>query len=111
MEVDALLFAGKIAPFFHIRRRFVGSEPYCRTTRLYNETLKRRLPPLGIAVEEIERVTAAADRRSAYRVREALRLEAHEAVRLLVPDATFRFLMSDEAQPLRDKLKTYQRRH
>ncbi|MDO3379547.1 citrate lyase ligase [Geoalkalibacter halelectricus] len=111
MEVDALLFARKIAPFFAIHKRFVGSEPYCRTTRLYNDTLQRLLPLQGIAVEEIDRVRAAEDAISAYRVREALRNEAYETVRLLVPDTTYRFLMSDEAQPLRDKLKIYQRRH
>ncbi|KIH75745.1 [citrate (pro-3S)-lyase] ligase [Geoalkalibacter ferrihydriticus] len=111
MEVDALLFARSLAPFFHIRKRFVGSEPYCRTTRCYNESLKRLLPTQGIAVVEIERVMISEDAVSAYRVREALRNEAYETVRQMVPATTFRYLMSDEAQFLRDKLKNYQRRH
>ncbi len=111
MEVDVLLFACHLAPYFHVTRRFFGSEPYCRTTRLYNETMKLLLPGHGIEAVELERVTVEEQAISAYRVREALRHEAYEMVRRLVPATTLQFLMSEEARPLREKLRTYQRRH
>lgn len=111
MEVDVMLFAKHLAPYFHIRRRFFGTEPYCRTTRLYNETMKKLLPDFAIAAVEIPRTSVAGAAVSAYRVREALRREAYETVRELVPQSTFDFLMSEDARSLRDTLRTYQRRH
>jgi len=111
MEVDLLIFARHLAPFFHIRKRFFGTEPYCRTTRLYNETMKGLLPEFGITPQEIPRATIDGEAISAFRVREALKREAYESLRWLVPKSTYDFLMSDEARELREKLMTYQRRH
>lgn len=111
MEVDLMLFARHLAPFFHIRRRFFGTEPYCRTTRLYNESMKALLPSLGIEAQEIARATFEGEPISAFRVREALRREAYETLRHLVPKTTYEFFMSEEARCLREKLMTYQRRH
>lgn len=50
MELDATLFASRIAPHFDIVRRFVNSDPNCAD----NETLRRILPEYGIALSEIE---------------------------------------------------------
>lgn len=111
MEVDVMLFAKHLAPYFHIRRRFFGTEPYCRTTRLYNETMKKLLPDFAIAAVETPRTSVAGAAVSAYRVREALRREAYETVRELVPQSTFDFLMSEDARSLRDTLRNHQRRH
>ena len=49
-ELDLTLFAGLFVPPLGIRKRFVGTEPFSRTTALYNEQMKRLLPPLGIVV-------------------------------------------------------------
>lgn len=111
MEIDLLLFGWRIAPFFHIRRRFIGSEPYCRVTRLYGETMRRVLPGCGIETVQLERLQAGGEAISALRVREALRREAYEELRRLVPPSTFDFLLSAAAGEIREKLRNYARRH
>lgn len=111
MEIDLMLFGLHIAPFFHIDRRFIGTEPYCRTTRLYSETMRRQLSSYGIETVQLERLQAGEEAVSAWRVREALRREAYETVRRLVPETTWRYLLADEARELREKLKVYDQRH
>jgi [citrate (pro-3S)-lyase] ligase len=98
MELDLMLFAGRIAPFFHINHRFVGSEPLSRTTASYNQAMHRILPPLGIEVTELERLGVRDAAISASRVREQLaRGEAGELT-ALVPDSTREFLLSHEGR-------------
>lgn len=111
MEIDLMLFGRHLAPFFHINRRFIGTEPYCRTTRLYGETMRRLLPDYGIETVQLERLPAGGEAVSAWRVREALRREAGETLRRLVPKTTLDYLLSDEAGEIRDKLRHYSRRH
>lgn len=111
MELDLLLFARHLAPFFHIERRFLGTEPYCRTTRLYGEAMQRILPEYGIEAVLIERRQIGGKPVSAHRVREALRREDFETVRQLVPPATLNYLLSPEAAELRERLRTYDGRH
>lgn len=111
MEIDLLLFARHLAPFFHITRRFIGTEPYCRTTRNYSQTMLDLLPRYGIETIQIERINAGNQVVSAYRVRELLKREAYEELRTLVPKSTYNYLMSDQAADIRAKLRNYDRRH
>ena len=57
--VDAELFAQKIAPALGINQRFIGTEPLSAVTKIYNETLKQRLPKYGITVTEIPRLSCS----------------------------------------------------
>lgn len=111
MEIDLSLFGRHLAPFFHIQKRFVGTEPYCRTTRLYSDEMVRVLGAFGIETVQLQRRETAGKVISAYRVREAIRREAFETLRRLVPPTTLEYILSDEARDLRERLKTYQRRH
>ncbi len=111
MELDLLLFARHLAPFFNIERRFIGTEPYCRTTRHYSETMKRLLGPLGVETVQIERRQVDGQVISAFRVRDALRREAYETLRRLVPPSTLDYLLSEEAGEILEELRTYTRRH
>ncbi|BCR05525.1 citrate (pro-3S)-lyase] ligase [Desulfuromonas versatilis] len=111
MEIDLTLFGRHLAPFFQVAKRFVGSEPFCRTTRLYSEEMFRVLAAFGVETVQLERREAAGEVISAYRVRDAIRREAYETVRRLVPPSTLAYLLSDEARELREKLKTHHRRH
>lgn len=111
MEIDVELFGRHLAPFFHVKRRFIGTEPYCRTTHLYSETMRRLLPAFGVETVQLDRRETGGEAISAYRVREALRREAYETVRRLVPETTLDYLLSEEAAPIREKLRTYDRRH
>lgn len=47
-ELDVLIFVKYIAPFFNIKKRFVGEEPNCEVTNGYNEIMKKILSSYGI---------------------------------------------------------------
>ena len=111
MEIDLQLFARKIAPFFRIGRRFVGTEPCCSTTYSYNETMKGVLPREGIEVVEVPRKETAAGVVSASTVRRALAAGDRPLLETLVPETTLRFLLSEEAEPIRRQLAIHTGRH
>lgn len=83
-SLDLTLFAQKIAPALNIKRRFVGTEPYCAVTRNYNEIMKVLLPRYGVEVTEIERKGGI----SASLVREAIDRCDIDTLRGLVPEST-----------------------
>jgi [citrate (pro-3S)-lyase] ligase len=105
MELDAQLFAERIAPFFRVRRRFFGQEPISETTRRYNEAMKRLLPVRGVEAVEIERCTAAGGWISASRVRAALARGELAGLEALVPGPTLAYLRSDESRAVRERLR------
>lgn len=57
-ELDITLFASRIAPILHIRKRFAGDEPFDPVTRQYNEAMETILPGHGISFMKIARVSA-----------------------------------------------------
>lgn len=83
--LDITLFAEKIAPALNIKKRFVGTEPYCIVTRNYNEIMKEMLPPRGIEVRELERLGGI----SASRVRMAIDEGDTHTIMKLVPESTY----------------------
>lgn len=109
MELDVTLFASKIAPFFGITRRFVGTEPNCPLTGGYNEAMQRILPAHGIELQVIERKQALtgplAGAISASRVRELVGKGDFAALADYVPPTTRAYLESDEAAPIRERLQ------
>ena len=88
-ELDLVLFGERIAPALGITKRFVGTEPFCAVTNVYNEKMKEILPRYGVEVIEIERK----DGISASTVREAMAAGDLETVRRLVPDATYDYIL------------------
>jgi [citrate (pro-3S)-lyase] ligase len=102
MEIDLLLFAKQIAPFFHVSTRFVGSEPISRTTASYNAAMQRILPASGIAVSELPRAESAGGPISASRVRELLTRGEFDQLGQLVPESTRQFLLSSEGRRVWD---------
>ncbi len=111
MEIDLLLFARHLAPFFGVRRRFIGTEPRCGTTHRYSEAMKRTLAPLGIETVQIERKTAGDEPISAYRVREAMARGELAALESLLPATTLEYIHSKEGRQIRRRLAEDQRRH
>ena len=105
MELDVTLFSSKIAPYFSITRRFVGTEPYCKLTDGYNEAMKRILPVYGIELVIIERKLASSGVISASRVRELLGRNELESLAEFVPPTTFTYLVSEEAASIRERLQ------
>lgn len=102
---DATIFGKRICPVLNISRRFVGEEPYCPVTSLYNQCLKEILPQYGVDVEVIPRLEKGGKAVSASTVRRLLVEERWDEVKALVPETTFAFLQSKDAQPILDRLK------
>jgi [citrate (pro-3S)-lyase] ligase len=111
MELDLVLFAQRIAPFFHVTRRFFGTEPLCATTRAYNEAMRRVLPGFGIEPVELARREASGEVISASRVRAALRAGRLEGIEDLVPPTTAAFLRSAEGRAVNERLSAAEGRH
>lgn len=103
--LDLEIFANYFASTLNISRRYVGEEPYCSLTKAYNEKMKAILPSYGIVVREIPRREAVQQAISASWVRGLLKENRLEEVKALVPETTYRFLMTEEGRHIIDKLK------
>ncbi len=106
-ELDATVFAEKIALPLQITIRFVGEEPSCPATRQYNLALRAILPDHGVALEEIPRRCADnGEIISASRVRELLcRRDPDRSLLRYVPQATLDYLCSARARPVLESLR------
>ncbi len=96
--MDAELFATVIAPALGVSRRFVGTEPYSGVTKIYNETLEKRLPKYGIGIMEIPRLEIGDGAVSASRVRALLDKSdaaAWEEIKQMVPQTTYNYLQAN----------------
>lgn len=100
-ELDITLFASRIAPLFHITKRFAGEEPFDPVTRNYNEAMIRLLPQYNISFIKIDRIKSdipghTPEIISASRVRKLLRESGVTAeVLSLVPPCTARYLTTE----------------
>ena len=91
-RLDLELFGQRIAPELGITKRFVGSEPYCKVTKGYNEAMQAVLPSYGIEVAEIERKQEGSVPISASEVRKCLMAEEFEKIKALVPESVYAYL-------------------
>jgi len=93
-STDINLFAKEIAPCLHITKRFVGDEPIDSVTRQYNNEMQNVLPKYGIDYIQIQRL----ERRdadgviSASEVRHCIADGDMDAVKAMVPAATFKYI-------------------
>lgn len=91
-QLDATVFATQTAPTLHIHRRYVGTEPTCKTTAAYNASLATVLPVHGIELVELPRKETAHTPISASVVR-ALLAEGNTAVLAeYLPQTTLAYL-------------------
>ena len=94
-SMDIVIFAKEIAPCLHITKRFAGEEPFDKVTKQYNESMKSILPEYGIEFVEIPRKRSNDEVISASRVRKLLEERDFSAVKELVPDSTFKYLIEN----------------
>lgn len=100
-ELDITLFASRIAPIFHITKRFAGEEPFDPVTRRYNEAMIEILPRYNISFIKIDRIATegpdgTAEVISASRVRKLLKFKGvDEEVLSLVPPCTANYLKNE----------------
>jgi|WetSurMetagenome_2_1015567.scaffolds.fasta_scaffold26013_2 [citrate (pro-3S)-lyase] ligase len=116
-ELDVTIFGKYIVPVLGIRKRYAGTEMYCKTTEAYNRAMQAILPAYGVEVKEIERKYSGVDGDghpqyiSASRVRKAIRNDRLADVLDDLPDATREFLLSAESEDIRTKIKLGTGRH
>ena len=91
--LDVEIFLRYFVPKFHITCRYVGTEPLSPLTGRYNRVLLEQLPARGVRVREIPRLEREHTPVSASAVRALLGTGQPEAIRALVPDSTFRYLV------------------
>ena len=94
-RLDIEIFCRYFAPRLGITRRYVGTEPLSPTTDLYNDELRQHLPPRGIYVRQIPRLTKEGIPVSASAVRKALSEGNLTAIGSLVPNSTFTYLQQN----------------
>lgn len=107
-ELDAGIFCTHIAKALNISKRYVGTEPFCETTRTYNQALKAGCRASQIELIEVERMKAGALEVSASMVRSLLRFGDFDAVRTLVPESTYKFLKSGLASEIIERMKGFE---
>ncbi|ATW26196.1 [citrate (pro-3S)-lyase] ligase [Candidatus Formimonas warabiya] len=105
-KLDITVFAEHIGPALGIVKRFVGEEPYCPVTSVYNRIMKEMLPAKGIDVEVVPRVSHKGKAISASRVRELIQMGEMDEVKELVPETTYHYLLSDEAKEVIKKIQS-----
>jgi len=95
IEIDLHLFGNFVAPFFDVRRRFVGNEPYCQTTAYYNHHMKQQLSRYRIDLIEIPRCSTLDHKIiSASTVRRMLRENQQNDLEQFLPSTTLEFVNS-----------------
>jgi [citrate (pro-3S)-lyase] ligase len=110
-KLDIEIFKKYIVPALEINRRYIGEEPYCKTTNLYNETMKNLLPQAGVEVIVVERKKLEDKSISASTVRKALSIDDMESLKKLVPETTYEFIRTEEGKKIIEKIKNNNSRH
>jgi [citrate (pro-3S)-lyase] ligase len=95
VSYDFEIFTYYIAPTLKLRTRFIGNEPFCKTTRAHHDIMKETLPPKGVAVIEIERLENEFGAISASKVRELIKNKEFDKLSSFLPITTI------------DSLRTY----
>lgn len=93
--LDALIFKNQIATRLNIKTRYLGSEPFSRTTGIYNQVLQKELPP-EIIVKVIERKQVGKQVISATKVRQAISTDEIEKIKLFLPTTTLAFIRENK---------------
>jgi [citrate (pro-3S)-lyase] ligase len=110
-RLDLGIFTRYIVPALGITRRFVGEEPYCEVTSAYNRIMQEVLPENGVQVEVVPRKLHGGKAISASRVRELISLNNFDEIKELVPETTYRFLLSPEAHDIVSRIQSSNQRH
>ncbi|NJO92762.1 MAG: [citrate (pro-3S)-lyase] ligase [Chloroflexia bacterium] len=114
-ELDIQIFRKYITKTLDITHRYVGTEKNCETTAAYNKAMHKILPDYSVQVIENERIKRSIDGNeyyiSASKIREALKEDKLELYYDSLPESTLKFLLSEEAKPIIERIKSSDKRH
>lgn len=94
-----------IAKALGVTARFVGEEPFSQVTGIYNQVMKEELEASGIACHIIPRKADADGAISASSIRTLIKDGNFEALKEKVPEPTYRYFTSPEAEPVIKKIQ------
>ncbi|EHM09337.1 (citrate (pro-3S)-lyase) ligase [Thermanaerovibrio velox DSM 12556] len=103
-RLDSDLFGRLFVPSLGVKRRFVGTEPYCPVTAAYNRAMREVLPRYGVEVVEVPRLEVSGRPVSASEVRSAMAEGRLEDLRGLLPDSTLNYLFSERGRYLFERV-------
>ena len=95
----------RIAGVLGINARYVGEEPKSLVTGIYNRIMSEKLPEHGIKCVIVPRKTEGGEVISASNVRQAVKEGRLEDIRGLVPESTYDFFASPEAESVIAKIR------
>ncbi|WEV44423.1 [citrate (pro-3S)-lyase] ligase [Lactobacillus sp. ESL0684] len=101
-EIDAVVFRNIIAPALAIKYRYLGTEPFSRTTNFYNQSLIKILSP-NIDVKIVQRFCSNQKIITATQVRQLIKTGNLVAIKQLVPATTMEFIQ-DNYQALQTRI-------
>jgi [citrate (pro-3S)-lyase] ligase len=114
-ELDIHIFRKYIIKTLDITHRYVGTEKNCQTTAAYNKAMHKILPDYGVQVIENERIKSSVEGNdfyiSASKIREALKEDKLELYQDTLPESTLKFLLSEDAITIIEKIKSSEKRH
>lgn len=109
--LDCEIFANYVAKALDINVRYVGEEPYSKTTKMYNDVMKELLPKYNIEVVEIPRETIDNNIISASKVRELIKNNEIQKAFTFLPKETVELLESEIGKKIIEKIKVSNNRH
>ncbi|WP_268912564.1 [citrate (pro-3S)-lyase] ligase [Lentilactobacillus sp. SPB1-3] len=101
--IDARIFRNEIAEPLNISQRFVGTEPFSRTTGMYNQVLARELPP-KVELKIMDRFEEDNTPVSATKVRKLISDDDIDSIADTVPQTTFDFIQQNKTE-LQSRIK------
>lgn len=96
-KLDLALFR-MIAESLGVTVRYMGEEPRSLVTGIYNEVMAEELPKSGITCVEVPRLEGSGQPISASTVRQAIHDGQMEQIREIVPESTWNYFNSTQAQ-------------
>lgn len=90
----------KIAAALGVSRRYVGEEPFSQVTSIYNRIMKEEMEAVGVECIIVPRKEEQGAAISASKVRQLIQQGKIEDIRSVVPESTYAYFISEEAEPV-----------
>lgn len=103
-KLDLAIFV-KIAEVLGVSARYVGEEKSSKVTSLYNQIMACELPKAGVECVIVPRKEASGTPISASTVRRCIQEGRMEDIRELVPETTYHYFLSQEAESVIKRIR------
>lgn len=105
IKIDLGIFGKYIKSVFNINKRYVGTEPYCKVTKKYNEGMKNILSQFNIEIVEVDRLQYNNKKISASEVRQLIKEDKFNKIKEIVCKDVYKYLISEDAKNIIENIK------